>query len=121
MNWPNNPYKTTNNASSACTFAIKQGEEKKFVDNFCRMVEKRTASKNTGIAILNGIGIPQELYMYSKLVKQKEVQISEAYETAKKSGIDVVSFEENPRGVIGAVSAIGMVEKPREALSPLVF
>jgi methanogenesis imperfect marker protein 11 len=121
LNWPNNPYKTTNNASSACIFAVKQGEKKKFADNFCKMVEKRTASKNTGVAILDGIGIPQELQEYSKLVKQKEVQISDAYTTAKKNGVNLVTFEENPRGIIGAVSAIGMAENPREALSPVVF
>lgn len=121
LNWPNNPYKTTNNASSACIFAIKQGEQKNFIDNFSRMVKKRTVSKNTGIAILDGIGIPQELYVYSRLVKQREVQLSEAFTTAKQNGVELISFNENPRGIIGAISAIGMIETPREALSPVVF
>ena len=48
------------------------------------------------------------------------MDISEAYEVAKQAGARLIPVKgESPRGLIGALSAVGLVDQPREALIPV--
>jgi methanogenesis imperfect marker protein 11 len=118
FNWPNNPYKTTNNASSALVFAVKPGNEEELVSQFTKLAKKSTISNETGMAVMNIVRVPEQLKAYASKVKSVQVDVSEAYKVAELTGVRAISIT-GERGLIGALSAIGSVDKVGEAITPL--
>jgi len=119
LNWPKNPDKTTNNASSAVVFAVKPEKEKEVIDQFTRLLSKYTISKETGMAAMNRVQAPDELMTYARKVKSVHVDVAEALKVADRTGIDAIPIT-GERGLIGALSATGLVDYPGEAMSPVV-
>jgi methanogenesis imperfect marker protein 11 len=118
MNWPQNPDKTTNNASSALVFAVKPGKEEELVSGFEKLVRKYTISKETGMAVMNRVRVPQQLKDYAMKVKSVHVDVSETYKVAEQTGVRPIPIT-GERGLIGAFSAVGLVDQSGKAATPL--
>jgi methanogenesis imperfect marker protein 11 len=117
LNWPHNPYKTTNNASSGMVFAVRPGKEEELINWFVKLAKKNSFSKETGLAVMNRVRMPEELVAYSRKVKMEEVDVSETYEVAEKVGARLIPIT-GERGLIGALSVVGLIDSPSEALIP---
>jgi methanogenesis imperfect marker protein 11 len=118
LNWPNNPHKTTNNASSGLVFAVKPGNEEKLVSEFEKLARRYTISKDTGMAVMNKVQVPELLKAYANKVKSVEVEVSEAYKAAEQTGIRPIPIT-GERGLIGALSAVGLVDHSGRAITPV--
>lgn len=118
LNWPANPAKTTNNASSALVFAVKPGKEKELVKDFERLVRKYTISKETGMAVMTKVRAPEVLMTYARKVKRELVTVSEAFKVAEQAGVKAIPIT-GERGLIGALSVLGLVDHTEEAITPV--
>jgi methanogenesis imperfect marker protein 11 len=118
LNWPKNPVKTTNNASSALVFAVKPGREDELINKFAILAKRHSISKETGMAAMNKVRAPEQLKTYARKVKAVHVDLSEAYKAAEQSKVRAIPIT-GERGLIGALSAIGLVDQPGEAISPV--
>jgi methanogenesis imperfect marker protein 11 len=118
LNWPKNPDKTTNNASTALVFAVKPGKEEALVREFQRLATKYTISKDTGMTIMTKIQAPESLKAYAMKVKTVRVGVSEAYKAAEEAGVRTIPIT-GERGLIGALSAIGLVDNLEKAITPI--
>lgn len=118
LNWPKNPDKTTNNASSAVVFAVKPGGEKEVIDEFTKLAARQTISKETGMTATNIVQAPEQLKAYARKVKSVHVDVSEAFRVAEQTGVEAIPIT-GERGIIGALSATGLVNQPQEAISPV--
>jgi methanogenesis imperfect marker protein 11 len=118
LNWPKNPAKTTNNASSAVVFAVKPGMEEELINQFTRLATRYTISKETGMTAMNKVQAPDPLKAYARKVKSVHVDISEAYKVSDQTGVRAIPIT-GERGLIGALSATGLVDRPGEAISPV--
>jgi methanogenesis imperfect marker protein 11 len=119
LNWPANPAKTTNNASSALVFAVTPGKEEELVRNFERLIRKYTISKETGMVVMNKVRAPEVLKTYSRKVKREQVTVSEAFKAAEQAGVRAIPIT-GERGLIGALSVVGLVDDCEEAVTPVV-
>ena len=119
LNWPANPVKTTNNASSALVFAVTPGKEEELVRNFGRLIRKYTISKETGMVVMNKVRAPEVLKTYSRKVKREQVTVSEAFKAAEQAGVRAIPIT-GERGLIGALSVVGLVDDCEEAVTPVV-
>ena len=117
INYPRNPYKTTNNASSAMVFHVKPSMKKKLIQAVIDKVQATSNSRETGIAILNRIDIPPQLQQYTRQCKSRMMEVSDTEYIAKTIGAQLLSFDQE-RGKIGALSSIGYVNDPFKAISP---
>jgi methanogenesis imperfect marker protein 11 len=118
LNWPANPAKTTNNASSGLVFAVTPGKENCLVRDFEGLLKKYTISKETGMVISYKVRSPEVLKAYSRKVKREQVTVSEAYQTAEQAGVKLKPIT-GERGLIGALSVVGLVDDAEEAVTPV--
>ena len=86
FNWPANPAKTTNNASSALVFGVTPGKEKDLVSDFERLIRKYSISKETGMVVMTKVRAPEVLKTYARKVKREQVSVSEAFKAAEQAG-----------------------------------
>lgn len=118
LNWPANPAKTTNNASSALVFAVKPGKEDDLAAKFERLIRKCTISKETGMVVMNKIRAPEVLKTYARKVKREQVNVSEAFNAAEQAGVKTIPIT-GERGLIGALAVVGLVDDAQEAVTPV--
>ena len=117
INYPRNPFKTTNNASSAMVFHVKPALRTKLVNAVIEKVQETSNSRDTGIAILNRLDIPPQLQQYTRQCKSRMMDVTDTEHIAKSIGAQLLSFDQD-RGKIGALSSIGYVNEPYKAISP---
>ncbi len=117
LNWPANPAKTTNNASSALVFAVKPGKEADLAEKFERLIRKATISKETGMVVMTKIRAPEVLKAYARKVKREQVSVSEAFNAAEAAGVKAIPIT-GERGLIGALAVVGLVDDAQEAVTP---
>jgi methanogenesis imperfect marker protein 11 len=118
LNWPANPAKTTNNASSGLVFAVTPGKEEMLIRDFERLIRKYTISKETGMVVSRKVRAPDVLKAYSRKVKREQVTVSEAYKAAEQAGVKLMPIT-GERGLIGALSVVGLVDDLEEAVTPI--
>jgi methanogenesis imperfect marker protein 11 len=118
LNWPANPVKTTNNASSALVFAVTRGKEEELVRDFERLIRKYSISKETGMVVMNKIRAPEVLKTYARKVKREHVTVDEAFKAAEQAGVRAITVT-GERGLIGALAAVGLVDDVEEAVTPV--
>ncbi len=118
LNWPANPAKTTNNASSGLVFAVTPGKEEQLARDFERLIRKYTISKETGMAVMNRVRAPEVLKAYSRKVKREQVTVEEAFKAAQAAGVKAIPIT-GERGLIGALSVVGLVDDAEEAVTPV--
>jgi methanogenesis imperfect marker protein 11 len=119
LNWPANPVKTTNNASSALVFAVTPGKEEALVRDFERLIRKYSISKETGMVVMTKVRPPEVLKNYSRKVKREQVTVSEAFKVAEQAGVRAIPVT-GERGLIGALSVVGLVDDVEEAVTPVM-
>jgi methanogenesis imperfect marker protein 11 len=117
INYPRNPFKTTNNASSAMVFHVKPSMKTQLIDAVIDKVQETSNSRDTGVAILNRLDIPPQLQHYTRQCKSRMMEVSDTELVAKTIGARLLSFDQD-RGKIGALSSIGYVNEPSKAMSP---
>lgn len=117
INYPRNPFKTTNNASSAMVFHVKPAMKNKLINAVIEQVQETSNSRDTGMAIFNHMDIPQQLQHYTRQCKSRMLEVSDTESVAKTIGAQLISFDQD-RGMIGALSSIGYVNEPYKAISP---
>jgi methanogenesis imperfect marker protein 11 len=118
FNWPANPVKTTNNASSGLVFAVTPGKEEALISDFERLIRKHSISKETGMVVNKKVRAPEVLKNYSRKVKREQVTVSEAFKAAKQAGVRAIPVT-GERGLIGALSVVGLVDDAEEAITPV--
>jgi methanogenesis imperfect marker protein 11 len=117
INYPRNPFKTTNNASSAMVFHVKPARKNELINAVIDKVQETSTSRDTGIAIFNHMDIPHQLQHYTRQCKSRMMEVSDTEYVAKTIGAQLLSFDQD-RGKIGALSSIGYVNEPYKAISP---
>jgi hypothetical protein len=116
------PHKTTNNASSLCIFAVRPDKLEEIVRLFAKLARKFSLSRDTGMAWMNRILIPEELTKYSREVKTRVVRIDEAYNVAEKVRAEIIPIgRKEPWGVVGATAALGWTDLTVEGFTPPVI
>jgi methanogenesis imperfect marker protein 11 len=118
FNWPANPVKTTNNASSGLVFAVTPGKEEVLIRDFERLIRKHSISKETGMVVNKNVRAPEVLKNYSRKVKREQVSVSEAFKAAEQADVRAIPIT-GERGLIGALSVVGLVDEPEEAITPV--
>jgi len=118
MNFPLNPFKTTNNASSSMVFLTDQSKKKSLIDESIERTKELTVSKDTGVAIFEGVDTPGLIKNYAKRCKAKMVEVYEAEEVAKQAGVRLLNVGDGERGKIGALSSIAFINDSTAAMSP---
>jgi methanogenesis imperfect marker protein 11 len=119
FNWPANPVKTTNNASSGLVFAVTPGKEEALVRDFEQLIRKHSISKETGMVVMTKVRAPEVLKAYSRKVKREQVAVAEAFKAAEQAGVRVIPIT-GERGLIGALSVVGLIDDAAEAITPVV-
>jgi tRNA(Ile2) C34 agmatinyltransferase TiaS len=99
-------------------FAVKPGKEEELIKEFRRLAAKVTISKETGMAVMTKLQAPESLKAYAMKVKTVQVGVSEAYKAAEEAGVRTIPIT-GERGLIGALSAIGLVDEVEKALTPI--
>lgn len=118
FNWPANPVKTTNNASSGLVFAVTPGKEEALIRDFEGLIRKHSISKETGMVVNKNVRAPEVLKNYSRKVKREQVSVSEAFKAAEQAGVRTIPIT-GERGLIGALSVVGLVDDAEEAITPV--
>jgi methanogenesis imperfect marker protein 11 len=103
---PNVPEKTTNCVSVGISFAVEERDLQKLIDYVVKYVKENTLSKNTTLAVFQGLRIPQDLVDYGLQAKKTILTVDRAREVAERSGVRLVEIT-GERGTIGAVAGIG--------------
>lgn len=103
---PHAPQKTTNCAATAVSFAVRPGDRQKAVDWTKDFVSRDTYSRETCIAVFDGLTIDQKLVRYGKQAKSRILSAGDAERHAKESHVSIYEIT-GRRGSIGAVAAIG--------------
>jgi methanogenesis imperfect marker protein 11 len=103
---PNVPEKTTNCVSVGISFAVEERDLQKLIDYVVKYVKENTLSKNTTLAVFQGLRIPQDLVDYGLQAKKTILTVDRAREAAERSGVRLVEIT-GERGTIGAVAGIG--------------
>jgi len=103
---PHAPQKTTNCASTAVGFAIRQEEIDKALAWAKEFVAKNTYSDHTCMAAFEGLEIPRRLVKFGAEAKESILSIHDAEHVARDQGVRLVEVT-GRRGAIGAVAAIG--------------
>jgi len=103
---PDVPEKTTNCVSVGISFAVEERDLQKLVDYVVKYVKENTLSKNTTLAMFQGLKIPQDLVEYGLQAKKRILTVDKAREVAERNGVRLVEIT-GKRGTIGAVAGIG--------------
>jgi len=112
---PNVKYKTAGNAASFIEVAAPPERVGSIVSRIINIVEKKTYSENTAIAVLKGLTIPEKLKIFANRVRKMEVTVKEAEDAAKKTGVSVYEVT-GKRGIIGAIASLAFFRSSPEVL-----
>jgi len=113
--YPYAPGKTTNCVSTVLTFAIPPEMKEDFIERFKGRLKETTTSEHTGMAVFQGIDIPQELKDFTEAARTRIVELDEIHEY--KELVEIIPVTGN-RGLIGALGAIGMSEDHDNSVIP---
>ncbi len=113
--YPHNPHKTQNCVSIALTFAVPEDKKEKLIKRTIEILKRDTLSDKTGIAVLEGLEIPDKLRQYSIATKTGMMDIETAEKTAEELGIDLIAVT-GEQGKVGALAALGLYNDVEEAV-----
>lgn len=113
--YPKVPHKTTNCVSIAVTFAVDDDKINKLINEFKKLLDERSLSGETAIAIYKKIDIPDLLKKYGLDVKKSVVELKYTEEVAVQNNVELISIK-GEMGKIGALAAIAFENNPDEAV-----
>ncbi|HJJ54785.1 MAG TPA: sugar-specific transcriptional regulator TrmB [Methanocorpusculum sp.] len=103
---------TAGNSCSFLELAVSPDKLETLGEKICRFVSDESLSENWGVAILQGIFVPQALEDLTARIRRERVTCQTVRDCAKRCGVAVYGR----RGVIGAVAAIGLKNQPQHVL-----
>jgi len=104
--------KTAGNSASFIEVAVVPDRLDELAEKVRRFVADESLSREWGIAIRTGIGVPEALRQYGRLAREQVIARTVAEATAERFGIRL--FGGN--GVIGALGAVALAGLPNEML-----
>ncbi|RZN45226.1 hypothetical protein EF808_07160 [archaeon] len=115
--YPHAPKKTTNCVTVAINLACPLGQEKQLKQYLLDNLAERTYSDDASAVFWEKVKIPDELRRYTQNAKNRIVDLTEAEDTAKENGVELVEVT-GPMGKIGAVASIGLHRDRERAVMP---
>ena len=106
---PHAPQKTTNCSSTAVSFAVTPEKKDSLIAWARDFVSANTYSKETVLAVFEGLSIPPGLARFGAEAKETILSIHDAEHAAKQHGVTLIDIT-GPRGAIGAVAGIACVD-----------
>jgi methanogenesis imperfect marker protein 11 len=103
---PNVPEKTTNCVSVGVSFAVPSIDVERLIEHFVKEIGKDTYSKQTTMAVFEGLKVPAEVVEYCQRAKREILTVDVATDVAGRNGVRLIDIT-GKRGAIGAVAAIG--------------
>jgi len=113
--YPNIKYKTGGNSACFIEVGVLPEMAKEFKDFCVEFLQQETDSKETAIAFMEGLVVPEKLKTFSRNARRGEVTIAEAKQVAKELGIDLQNVT-GELGMIGALASTGFLYASREEL-----
>ena len=104
--------KTAGNSASFIEVAVPPNSFADLEEKTLRFVADESLSREWGIAIRSGLGIPEGLREYGRLVRKTVISRAVAEATAERFGITL----HGGNGVIGALGAVALAGLPHEVL-----
>jgi hypothetical protein len=104
--------KTAGNSASFIEVAVIPDHLDDLADKVRRFVADESLSREWGIAIRTGIGVPEPLREYGRLVREQVITRTVAEATAERFSISLAGGN----GVIGALGAVALAGLPHEVL-----
>jgi len=115
--YPESPHKTKNCMSTSVGVLVRPGLEEKVIKFFVKELKKRTLSRNTAMVVYRGFCIPNQLKMFSRILRTKFFgNLEYAKDLANKAGVETYIIT-GEKGLIGALGAISMHDNPDLAAS----
>lgn len=111
--YPNNPNKTKNCVSIILVFAVKEDEKEDLIASVKSKLKEKTLSQSTAFVVYEKFEIPPAVEKYGLEAKKSMKYIDEAESIAKENNIRV-EYVTGKGGLIGALAAIGLYNKPEE-------
>lgn len=103
---PNVPEKTTNCVSVGVSFAVPEKELEALVDHFVKEIDKATYSKQTTMAVFQGLKVPEAVVQYCERAKREILTADLAWKVGEENGVRLIEVT-GRRGAIGALAGIG--------------
>ena len=113
--YPFAPGKTTNCVSTVLTFAVEEGMKEDFIERFAARLKEASTSDQTGMAVFEGIVIPDELKQFTQEARTRIVKLDELDEYGSIVKLFTITGKQ---GLIGALGALGMAEDHENAVVP---
>jgi hypothetical protein len=104
--------KTAGNSASFIEVAVTPDRFDELTENVRRFVADESLSREWGIAIRTGIGVPESLRHYGMLVREQVISRTVAEATAERFCIHLMGGN----GVIGALGAVALAGLPNDVL-----
>jgi hypothetical protein len=104
--------KTAGNSASFIEVAVQPDRYPALVERTRRFIADESLSGEWGIAIRQGLIMPEGLREYGKMVRQQVISRPVAEATAERFGITIYGGN----GVIGALAAVALTDLPHEVL-----
>ncbi len=104
--------KTAGNSASFIEVAVVPVLLDELAEKVRQFVADESLSREWGIAIRSGIGVPEGLREYGRLVREQVITRTVAEATAERFGITLIGGN----GVIGALGAVALAGLPNEVL-----
>jgi len=108
------PTKTQNCVATVVEFACLPERGEAMLSDFKALLRKYSVSSQTGMAVFRGYD-PSSLLPFGQRCKRERVQIEDALEAARESGVQILM---NGHGLIGAVAALPFCARPDESVVP---
>jgi methanogenesis imperfect marker protein 11 len=108
--YPHAPGKTKNCVSTVLTFAVRPMMKEKLVHFVRDQLHSHTESDDTGIAVMEGIDIPEKLKLYSDSCRTGIVELAETEKIADELKIQLYEIT-GKMGLIGALAGLGYTEQ----------
>jgi hypothetical protein len=104
--------KTAGNSASFIEVAVVPDRFDELTEKVLRFVADESLSREWGVAIRSGLGVPDGLREYGRLVREQVITRTIAEATAERFGISLIGGN----GVIGALGAVALAGLPHEVL-----
>ncbi|UCE44624.1 MAG: DUF1743 domain-containing protein [Methanobacteriota archaeon] len=106
---PHAPQKTTNCSSTAVSLGVRPDEKEKAISWARDFVSDQTYSKETVMAVFEGLSIPTRLVRFGAEAKETILSIHDAEHAADANDVRIIEVT-GARGAIGAVAAISCAD-----------
>ncbi len=113
--YPKITHKTGGNSACFIEVGVLPETVKEFKEFCVEFLQQETDSKETAIAFMEGLVVPERLKDFARKARNEEITIEETKQVAKGLGIELVSVT-GEWGMIGALASIGFLYASREEL-----